>query len=253
MKLSLGIAVYNRLDLLRRCLASVDVPLQSVLLVNNGPVALDLPRLLDGAAWPVVAEWIVAERPQNVGVAGAWNLIQDRAFVYGQDALMICGNDIEWLPGDLARVLETVAQNPAADFVFGNHAYSNFLVRPSGWHKIGAFDENIELAYLEDADHWQRIRRTPGVNAIHAAGLNARHEGSATIKSDAAYAARSSHQHQLNWQYYARKWGCPVNSHAQERFATPFDGGGPINAWTLDEGRKQRPFVFDHNPVEGVV
>lgn len=244
---ALGIALYNRFDLLLRCLRSVDVPVGHVFIVNNGPTPLPkLPTDLN----PLLGEIRAGEPGQNLGVAGAWNCIQDRAFrEFGLDAVLICGNDIQWQPGDLARVMQTVREMPQADFVFGNHAYSNFLVRRSGWEKIGAFDENIELAYLEDSDHWQRIRHTPA-RAIHAAGLNATHEGSATIKSDAAYAAKSSRQHELNWQYYGRKWGCPPHSHAAETFTTPFGQGGPVNAWSLAAARRERPHYFTHNPEE---
>jgi GT2 family glycosyltransferase len=253
---ALGIAFYNRFDLLRRCLESVDHPVEHLFLVNNGPYHAahapqrGLENVVREVANPLIANVDIVNAGRNLGVAGAWNHMQWNAFESRHlNGLLLCGNDITWQSGDLAIFAKTVEEFPEADFVFGNHSYSNFYIRRSGWDKVGAFDENIEMAYLEDSDHWQRILRTPGVKAIHAAGLRALHEGSATIKSDAEYAARVSAQHDRNWTYYARKWGCPKWSSGAETFKTPFDQGGPINDWKLDAARQLRPHYFKENPA----
>lgn len=253
---ALGIAVYNRPDLLAKCVASIDHPVGLLVIVNNGSLPeLDIDHgfMAGLGANKLIGEIVLSQPGENLGVAPAWNLILDRVFSgrLGDERLasvLICGNDIEWAPGDLATFAATVENFPEADFVFGNHAYSNFLIKRSGWVKVGAFDENIEVGYMEDSDHWQRIRHTPGVKAIHAAGLNAKHEGSATIKSDAAFAKRSGEQHARNWEYYGRKWGCPVHSHAAETFTTPFNQGGDVNAWKLEGARLERPHFYTQNP-----
>jgi GT2 family glycosyltransferase len=261
---ALGIAVYNRPDLLAKCVASIDHPVERLIIVNNGK----LPELAKEAEFlaalgrqPGVGKVTVLQAQGNLGVAPAWNWLQDAVFMahrrVGQlqapglaaSSVIISGNDIEWAPGDLATFAATVENFPEADFVFGNHAYSNFLIKRSGWVKVGAFDENIEVGYMEDSDHWQRIRHTPGVKAIHAAGLNAKHEGSATINSDAAFKRKSGEQHAKNWVYYGAKWGCPVDSHAAETFTTPFNQGGDVNAWKLEGARLERPHFYTSNPV----
>lgn len=249
---ALGIAVYNRLDLLEACIKSIDHPVEELIIVNNGC----LPGLEPDSGFMSLLEanghigtFNLITPKVNLGVAPAWNAIQHEVFLTGQKtSVLICGNDIEWAPGDLEIFANTVRDFPEADFVFGNHSYSNFLIKASGWNKIGGFDENIELAYLEDGDHWQRIIRTPA-KAIHAAGLRAKHEGSATIKSDKDVAARSARQHDLNWDYYSRKWGCAKWSSGAETFATPFNQGGPINVWKLDIERRKRPHFYPYNPI----
>lgn len=240
---ALGIAIYNRPDLLAQCLRSVDYPVNTIVLVNNGG--------LRGLRELHYQEPHVIEPGCNLGVAGAWNAILEHVFVQLKlDSVLICGNDITWAPGDLERVMATVRDFPEADCIFGNHAFSNFLVKRSGWEKLGAFDENIEIAYLEDSDYWQRIRHTPGVKAMHAAGLRAQHGGSQTIASDPDLARRSSAQHGRNWKYYGAKWGCPPHSHAAETFTTPFGRGGPVNEWRLEGERLTRPHWFKANPEE---
>lgn len=246
---ALGIAFYNRPDLLKRCIESVDHPVGTLIVVNNGSLR-ELSALVAEMPNDNIARRIVVEPNRNLGVAGAWNLIQDQVFHRsGLDSVLICGNDIQWMPDDLGIIAKTVEEFPQADFVFGNHSYSNFLVKRSGFEKIGYFDENIEMAYLEDSDHWQRIIRTPA-KAIHAAGLRALHEGSATIKSDAAYQAVVGAQHEKNWQYYARKWGCPAWSSGAEKFPTPWnDPDAAINEWNLQGDRLQRPHYLKMNTI----
>ncbi len=247
---ALGIAFYNRPDLLKRCIESVDHPVGTLIVVNNGSNK-ELSALVGEMRNDRIARRVVAEPNRNLGVAGAWNLIQEQVFhINGLDSVLICGNDIQWMPGDLEIFARTVEEFPQADFVFGNHSYSNFLVKRSGFKRIGYFDENIEMAYLEDSDHWQRIIRTPA-KAIHAAGLRALHEGSATIKSDAAYQAVVGAQHEKNWSYYSRKWGCPLWSSGKESFATPWnEPDAAINEWQLTGDRLNRPHFRRTNPLE---
>lgn len=248
---AVGIAYYNPPDLLLQCIESLQHPVGALIVVNNGemePHALG--NLVESAAARGDVRNIFITHPgKNLGCAGGWNNILQKVFLEERlDAVLICGNDIEWAADDLAIIEKTRAEFPQADFIFGNHSYSNFLINRSGWVKVGAFDENIEIAYLEDGDHWQRILRT-GAKAIHAAGLRATHGGSQTIKSDPVIARISNCQHELNWEYYSRKWGCPPHSTGQEKFATPFNNPDHgLNEWELLGERLNRPHFWRRNP-----
>lgn len=239
----LACVLYNRRDLLERMLASVDVEVDTLLIVSTGGVDLS------GVGIATDISTLEIQYCANIGCSGGWNRVMDHTFnERGLPYVLIVGNDIVWSPGDLQRMTQTVDDFPDADFVFGNHSYSNFIVKRSGWEKIGAFDENFEMAYCEDGDAFTRVRFS-GAKAIHATGLHATHEGSATIKSDAALSRVVKAQQAKNWAYYSRKWNCPVNSGGQEKMPPFGDPNHPINRWSIEGDRLNRPYYFTHNPV----
>lgn len=240
----IAIPALNRPDLLRRCIESIDFPIGTLLIIDNGGVFSDA----DTSSLPRgEGEIHHAKMHGNLGFAGSCNFAMDHTFsTLGRDAVLIVGNDIEFAPGDLAIFWQTVIDFPAADFVYGNHSFGNFLVKRSGFEKVGWFDENYELGYCEDGDFWRRLILS-GAKAIHAAGLHAKHEGSATINSDKALKRVVQAQQDRNWDYYSRKWGCPKFSHAKETFASPFnDINIGLNSWTLSAERQTRPHYRTH-------
>lgn len=233
----IGTALVNRPDLWARLIASIDFPVQEFRTINNG--ALSLP-VVDNAN--IQLQQIIT--PQgNIGVSGAWNALMSHALEHGgMSCVLICGNDLQWAPGDLSRIWQTYLDFPEADFIFGNHSFSNFLVKRSGFEKVRWFWEELWPGYWEDGDFWTRIIRT-GAKALHAAGLHATHEGSATIKSDPDLKRVSDSRFQHNAQLYARKWGGGAGN---EIYATPYNRGGDVNAWELSEERRHQPHFRIH-------
>lgn len=232
----LGIALYNRRDLLQRCLDSVDFPVKRLIVVNNGNESLHELKVPDA-----IQMWDEKVGQGNIGCAGGWNYLQNAAFhIHRQDYLLLCGNDVAWAPGDLQRMHQTVVDFPEADYVFGNHSFSNFIIKKSGFQKCRWFDENFIYGYYEDSDMWQRVIREKAL-AIHAAGLFAHHEGSATIKSDRKLEHSMKDIFRQNATYYAKKWGCPVGSAGQETFATPFNQGGGLHDWAITHDTRHYP------------
>jgi GT2 family glycosyltransferase len=252
----IGIPILNRVDLLERCVRSIDYPVGALVIVNNGCIdALESKVAQWKAENANIGTWYVYQPGANIGVAGGWNVLLHHVFKPGGalipytsphpvketvGSILICGNDIAFAEGDLQIFDKTLEDFPEADFIFGNHSYSNFLVKRSGYDKVGTFDESIYSAYLEDGDSWSRIIRT-GAKAIHAAGLRSHHEGSATINSDAQLKAKVQAMQAKNWEYYSRKWGCPKWSSGKETFQTPFNRGGPVNEWALSPERLSQP------------
>lgn len=233
----IGVALYNRPDLWARLVHSIDFPVGELRTVNNGSVPL--PTIEN----PNIKSQSVENFGVNVGTSGAWNAIMSYALEHGTcSCVLICGNDLAWAPGDLDRMWQTYLDFPEADFIFGNHSFSNFLVKRSGFEKVGWFWEELYPAYWEDGDFWTRIIRT-SAKAIHAAGLHATHEGSATIKSDTAIARLSNGRFQHNARLYADKWGY---ANKVETFATPYNRGGNVNEWQLSEERMKLPYFRTH-------
>jgi len=236
---ALATAYVNRPDLLNRMLSSVDAPCEHLLVVNNSGKPLPQTRPIEELSLGV-----------NLGCAGAWNMILDRAFnQLNLPWVLICGSDIEWQPGDLNTFEKTVNDFPEASFLNGPLAFNHFVICRACWEKIGAFWEESYPAFLEDSDYWQRIRRC-AIKVAGAEGLWTKHEGSASLKAgDEEFRSFVRQRHQRTWSKYAAKWGCPEWSSGLETFATPFNEGGPINAWKLSPERMNEPHYYTENPI----
>lgn len=278
----LGIPVYNRVDLLLRCLRSIDFPVRRIVLVNNGQIPDLLERVLevDEIRNSPLNESIWVQEPRaNIGVAGAWNWLLHTQLAQRSEVgtrrsaadgyVVICNNDIQWAPNDLERMHWAALSDPGMCAVFGNWSFSNFLVTREGVRQLGYFDENFWPAYLEDGDYWRRIC-VSGAKVCHAAGINSIHgengEGSCTIHSDPDLARRNEATHQRNWIYYRAKWGFGLTGGAseghrkpltiggqkeeiRETFITPFDRGGALNEWKLREERLTEPHYLAEAPA----
>jgi hypothetical protein len=265
----IGIPIYNRVDLLLRCIRSIDFPVELLVVVNNGGLSL---RELHEQVWRECethddigdVQIFDPDERANIGVAGAWNYLLHQHLSKGsgfrvQDSdpasyVLICNNDIQWAPGDLEKMHACVRLAPHLHAVFGNWSYSNFLITRAGRDFLGYFDENFWPAYCEDGDHWRRIILS-GAAICHAVGVAAVHgektgdggqgtEGSCTIHSDPELAARNSVTQSRNWEYYVRKWGF-LNDTVRETFKYPFDDPQQsLDEWALSEGRKGQPCYF---------
>lgn len=113
----LGIPHFNRPDLLLRCLASIDYPVEHLVIIQNGEHK-DMPPLVsvnhalehlppDFKVGQSVENYVrpvkqltVIQHP-NAGVAGAWNEIIK---LFPAAWWLISNNDIEFAPGDLGRL-----------------------------------------------------------------------------------------------------------------------------------------------------
>jgi len=239
----IAIPVLNRPDLLKRCIDSIDFPAE-LLIIDNGKV---VPH---GWGVPSSIQTVHLETPPaNLGVAGSWNMTMDIVFNKGnKDAVLICGNDIQWLPGQLEIFWQTWDANRDACFLYAYWSYSTFMVTRKGFDTIGWFDENF-AAYLEDSDHWWRVNRYKKLGVdIKTVDVPVRpvhgespHWGSSTLYSDPVVAKQVKEGHARGWSYYCSKWGGQIAGNT-ERFDTPFnDPGIPVNAWKLGADRLRQP------------
>lgn len=227
----IGSAFYNRRDLLQKLISSIDVEVKWFYTANNGQQSLHELKFPD-----LVKNVGEGVNDSNLGCGGGWNQILNHAFIdKNLDSVFIVGNDIEFHPGDLSRMEQAVTDFPEADFIFGNHSFSNFLVKRSGFEKFGWFDENFYPAYWEDGDAWMRMKRNKSIKTIHATGLHTKHEGSATVNSDSALRAQNQITFEINRRYYHEKWG-------GESYDHPFNNpNNPVNFWQLSSNRMAQP------------
>jgi hypothetical protein len=204
-----------RTDLVRRMLATVDEPVGITVIIDNGG------RLgaVDGAH--------VVTLPTNLGVAASWNLgikVTARAPWWA-----IVNDDVAFAQGQLATLAATVSQPGPRIAAFGG--FHAFGINREALRRVGYFDENYHPAYVEDVDMEYRARLAE-VPIVNLGPIE--HQGSATI-NEPEYRRQNARTYPANVEYHRRKWGGGVRS--GDRFATPFDAGGPIGCWTLDPDR----------------
>ena len=217
----LAIPVINRPDLLRACLASIDEPIERLIVIDNsgtgelGDVAVD-----------VRPDAMIVDPPSNLGVAASWNF----AIRTTPEAPWWCiaNADATFGRGDLARL---AAEMHGPRWIGINGDWRAFGLTAEAVALAGAFDEAFFPIYCEDADYEYRCRLA-GVEMGFIEG-GTTHVGSAAIRS--GYGEANARTYPRNVDYYERKWGGHLRG--GETFTTPFGRGGSVRDWTLDLGR----------------
>jgi len=246
----LGIPVLNRGDLLRRCIASIDQSVEQLLLVNNG-ADRTVKETIQWASAEAAARKLpirevgVATPGSNMGVAGSWNLISRAPVPFDAPYRIIVGNDIQFQPGDLAKMHAFTMDHLDHGVLFGNHGYSFFALTRMAL-TAGSFDENLYPAYLEDCDHSYRLQmagipcaNVPDIKAVHG---EAPHWGSSTIYSDPVLRDQNGITHGNNFEYYRKKWG---GNNGEEKYRTPFNNPHwPVSHWEFDPVFRTRQAIW---------
>lgn len=210
----LGIPIVNGADRLEALLATVDVPVDTLALVDHssgsGPVRLLLDRLeRDGL--PGVGRVKVARPFGNAGVARAWNSIL-QSFPTAAYAL-IANHDVKFAPGVLAHVIKHVDHTQAQwiPLLSRPASFSAFVITPQVWNRIGLFDESFVPAYWEDTDYRDRLEAHPEIQRIeHGPWLERMDElncdQSASLHDDKKLAVTNERTFALNriW-YFSRR------------------------------------------------
>jgi GT2 family glycosyltransferase len=220
----LAIPVISRIDLLQACIASIDAPVQRLVIIDNTPHGLG-----DAAAAvcpPTVADLCVTRPPSNLGYAGSINHV-----IKTVDAPWWCftAADVVLGSGDLANLALTMT---GARWVGINGDWRAYGLTAEAVERVGLWDENFHPAYCEDADYEYRCSLA-GVEWGFITGTTT-HDGSTTIQ-EARYAERNRATYPANRAYYRAKWGGELRG--GEAFTTPFDAGGSVADWTLDVRR----------------
>lgn len=231
---TMGIPVLNRGDLLLRCVLSVDHPMETLFIVNNGNDAG-----VDGIVDRIerrdlenegLFSTIRVEKHKNLGCGPSWNHIA----LNTPGPWFFSGNDMKFLPGSLALLDKAIDENPDAGVIMAYH-YSAFLLTQKGFETLGLFDENFYPAYFEDCDHYRRMMlagmkdvRVPGFECVHG---EAPYWGSSTIKSDPELNKKNEKTFGNLHRYYVNKWG---GEPGKETYTKPFNRDLPLDHWEYD-------------------
>jgi GT2 family glycosyltransferase len=189
---NLIVPVLNRYDLLQRMLDSVDVPVDHLLIIDNG---LGTDTLEVSEKFAKVTH---LRMPANLGVGGSWNL-GIKSFPYAH-RWFIVSNDVVFQPG----ALEKLAQARGDEITLTADApnWQAFALGDEAVTDLGLFDEcGFYPAYFEDNDYIRRAEFA-GVN-IRKLDIDLHHDNSSTIKS--GYQSKNDKTFFANQRYYQSK------------------------------------------------
>lgn len=143
----LGVPTLTRHDLCDRMLASIDYPVQDLLVIDNKPNDWE-PRK------PGLVQRLHHVRlPQNLGVAGSWNLIiKCSPFA---PSWLIVNDDVVFEPGSLA-VMAGALRSDALQFMEVQPKWAAFAIGEDVVQRVGLFTELLHPAYFEDNDFERR-------------------------------------------------------------------------------------------------
>ena len=191
----LGFAVLNQFDRADRLLASIDYPVEHLVVVNNS----------GKRSWtPTKPDWVEnlwhIEVPFGLGLVGAWNLIV-KATPYAPYWVLV--NDDAWfLPGEMKQIPLFVDRD-ALNFLTIEPKWSGVVFGEGMVYKVGLYDENFYPLYFDDNDLERRVdlagvpKKTIPCHMGHnnsstlASGFQSRNEVSYT-RNSALYRQRAS-------------------------------------------------------------
>jgi len=169
----LGFLTYSRFDLADRLLASIDYPVEHLVIVDNSgkreynPVKPEQVKNL----------WLI-QVPYGLGYGGGLNLIvKTTPFA---PYWVLVNDDSVFEPGALKKIADQV-DTEAINFLSIMPKWSGFVLGEGAVLKAGLFDERFHPIYFEDNDYERRLEQA-GVKAkfIYAA---LRHDNSSTLAS----------------------------------------------------------------------
>lgn len=169
----LGFLTYSKFDLADRLLASIDYPVEHLVIVDNSgkrsyePVKPDLVQNL----------WLI-QVPFGLGYGGGLNLIV-KSTPFAPYWLLV-NDDAEFALGALEKIADKT-DTEAINFLSIMPKWSGFVLGEGAVLKAGLFDERFHPIYFEDNDYERRLEAA-GVKAnfIYA---TLRHDNSSTLNS----------------------------------------------------------------------
>ena len=189
----LGFCTLKRFDLADRLLASIDYPVEHLVIVDNSGTQTWQPKKPD-----LVKKMWVIQVPFGLGLVGAWNLII-KSTPYAHYWLMV-NDDAHFKPGALEMVNAEVDEQ-AINFLDCVPIWSAVAFGQGMIEKVGLYDENFYPLYFDDNDLERRIDYH-GVNKNY---IDAKvfHDNSSTLK--AGFEMANSKTYIANQQRYTKK------------------------------------------------
>jgi GT2 family glycosyltransferase len=167
----LGFATYSRFDLANRLLASIDYPVENLVIVDNSGLKNWEPKQSE----QVKNLWLIRV-PFGLGLVGAWNLII-KSTPYAPYWVLV--NDDAWFEAGALEVIAKEVDPEAMNFVDIIPEWSCVVFGEGAIAKAGLYDERFYPLYFDDNDLARRmenagvkVRKIPaGVNHQNSSSL----------------------------------------------------------------------------------
>lgn len=187
------VPILTRPDLLDRMLDSVDHPVDTLVVIDNGNA---LPGDFAHREWARNA--YVVRSPSNLGVPTSWNLgIKMTPFA---PWWLIANFDVTWPAGALEQ-FDTEDAPRVVRLSAGDPPWCAFSIGEQAVRAVGLFDEAIHPAYFEDSDYEWRCQ-VAGAPVIQSA-IRVDHLNSSTLA--AGYRDHNARTYTDNAAYFRAK------------------------------------------------
>jgi len=189
----LGFCTLKRFDLAERLLASIDYPVEHLVIIDNSGTQ----------SWnPVKPEWVenlwLIRVPFGLGLVGAWNLIV-KSTPYAPYWLLV--NDDAWFElGALEKIANEV-DTQALNFLDIVPQWSAVVFGEGMIEKVGLYDERFYPLYFDDNDLERRVDQAGVPKKTIEAKIH--HENSSTLKS--GYQEQNNKTYKNNLDLFNKK------------------------------------------------
>jgi GT2 family glycosyltransferase len=207
MDICILIPTINRKDLLDEALEEYAIRYPNIdkFIVDNGKQGI---TCLDDNTW-------IFEQETNLGVAGSWNYLVEKAIEKGYEHFLILNDDVI-LKKDEKWLEKIINRGNPHDFILCRPFYnlSSFILNKTIYDKVGEFDEGFVGSYFEDNDYMYRMKLA-GCTIRYDDDLNPDiYRNSMTIEKNPLLGNYIN-----NREYFIKKWG---GLPTEEKFKIPF-------------------------------
>lgn len=169
----LGFCTLKRFDLAERLLASIDYPVEHLVIVDNSGTQ----------SWnPVKPEWVenlwLIRVPFGLGLVGAWNLIV-KSTPYAPYWVLV--NDDAWFEAGSLEKIASEVDTQALNFLDIVPQWSAVVFGEGMVEKVGLYDERFYPLYFDDNDLERRVDQAGVPKRTIQAKVH--HENSSTLNS----------------------------------------------------------------------
>jgi GT2 family glycosyltransferase len=206
-KLLVGIPTINRADLLNEALAHYfeDFASTEIVICDNGNQDIITREKM----------FVIYRPPQNLGVAGSWNMIMDYADRLGFTHVLMLNDDI-MLGRTGYEINLLIEQNLEVPFINSYQNWCSFILRVDAWKQVGGFDTEFFPAYFEDNSFCYKMR-LQNMERVHTFELNPLvYRNSMTIAKEPSL----NNNFMRNRQVYIDMWGGLPN---EEKYITKYN------------------------------
>jgi GT2 family glycosyltransferase len=189
----LGFCTLKRFDLAERLLASIDYPVEHLVIVDNSGTQSWQPNKPE----QVKNLWLIRV-PFGLGLVGAWNLIV-KSTPYAPYWVLV--NDDAWFEKGALEIISQDADPEALSFPDIVPDWSCIVLGSKVVEEAGLYDERFYPLYFDDNDYERRIREK-GLQ-IKRIEAKVHHENSSTLKS--GFESQNSVSFRANQQLFDQK------------------------------------------------